>query len=549
MNEQSSLISLISNKIKFIDSVTYKELINTQLKLESVDLESLADKFSKFAFVLEKDDEVYYTVLEDKILEFQNEFIQSCKKLCSERVSYNLELQMKVQNTIVPYYLGRFQINLSREISFLPLDLRLYIYLILLENEASAYRQKEILNRIATTLYKADEQYYGEIAVFLSAWLRYKTNVSLGFEQLPFYELVTIEQKSYISSNVTREKIMNAADLTADVAGREFWYGIKAHANLSAIHNVEVAKITLDLFCTYFEKAFAGVGEIKTLIMDMYKTKYTRNVEKWLKSQGLEGVNIVTRYEPLIATDEKMIIDSTKYIEEKQAEYSRLIIQNHKSYQYEFWNYSKPLVSEERFVCENAITQQDSVTYITDLKNVLRKNRVVISALDNYLIDLTTAMMRSNDWDLGALNLTVGLLKDLSVLVWLRSPQQEEDIFNLLDTLEEIVRNDESISKVGEGWPIGIIVEDKKKPVKAIVYSTNLNHPAYIGHQYLRTSLANLSDKEIEEFLAFGRNVQLCYWSRIEKRVGVDRSIKKVRSEFWKTISSERSNFITAENL
>lgn len=60
-------------------------------------------------------------------------------------------------------------------------------------------------------------------------------------------------------------------------------------------------------------------------------------------------------------------------------------------------------------------------------------------------------MMRSKDWDLGTLNLIIGLLKDLSVLVWLRSPQQEEDIFNLLDTLkEEVVRNDGSISKVGE---------------------------------------------------------------------------------------------------
>lgn len=547
INEKDSVIVLILNKVKCIENVTYKDLVNTQLKLESTDLESLADKLSNFAFVLENDDEVYYTLLEDKILEFQNEFIQSCKKLCSERVNYNLELQMKVQNTIVPYYLGRFQINLSREISFLPLDLRLYVYLTLLENEASAYRQKEILNRIATTLYKADEQYYGEIAVFLSAWLKSKTNASLGFGGLPFSESMKIEQKTYISSNVAREKIMNAADLTADIAGREFWYGIKGHADLKAIHNIDVAKITLDLFCTYFEKAFAGVGEIQSLIMEMYKTKYTKNVEKWLKNQGLDGVNIVTRYEPLIQADEKMIFDSTKYIEEKQAEYSRLIIQNHKSYQYEFWNYSRPLVSEEKFVCENAIAQQDSVAYIKDLKNLLRKNRVVISSLDKYLIDLTTAMMRSKDWDLGTLNLTVGLLKDLGVLVWLRSPKQEEDIFNLLDTLDGVVRNDESISKVGEGWPIGIIVEDKKNPIKAIVYSTNLHHPFYIGHQYLRTSLSNLSDKEIEEFLAFGRNVQLSYWSRIEKRVGVDRSIKKVRSEFWKTLSSERSNFIGAE--
>ena len=282
INEKDSVIGLILNKVKCIENVTYKDLVNTQLKLESTDLESLADKFSNFAFVLENDDEVYYTLLEDKILEFQNEFIQTCKKLCSERVNYNLELQMKVQNTIVPYYLGRFQINLSREISFLPLDLRLYVYLTLLENEASAYRQKEILNRIATTLYKADEQYYGEIAVFLSAWLKSKTNASLGFGGLPFSESVTNEQKTYISSNVAREKIMNAADLTADIAGREFWYGIKGHADLKAIHNIDVAKITLDLFCTYFEKAFAGVDEIQSLIMEMYKTKYTKNVEKWL---------------------------------------------------------------------------------------------------------------------------------------------------------------------------------------------------------------------------------------------------------------------------
>ena len=205
-----------------------------------------------------------------------------------------------------------------------------------------------------------------------------------------------------------------------------------------------------------------------------------------------------------------------------------------------------PLVAEEKLTCENVISEKDCIKYIVGLEILLKKNRILLSRLDKYLIDLTTAMMRSKDWNLGTLNITIGLLNDLSVLIWLRSHQQEGDIHNLLGTLEGVLRNDESILKIGDGWPIGVIIEDKKNPIKAIVYSTNSYHPFYIGHQYLRTDLSNLSVDEVEEFIAFGRNVQLSYWSRIEKRVGVDRAIKRVRSEFWKKLSRERTNVVIA---
>lgn len=53
--------------------------------------------------------------------------------LYSEQITYNEALKIYLHETLIPYYRGRFTINMSREISFLPLELRIYIYTELLK--------------------------------------------------------------------------------------------------------------------------------------------------------------------------------------------------------------------------------------------------------------------------------------------------------------------------------------------------------------------------------------------------------------------------------
>lgn len=83
-----------------------------------------------------------------------------------------------------------------------------------------------------------------------------------------------------------------------------------------------------------------------------------------------------------------------------------------------------------------------------------------------------------------------------------------------------------------------------KKPVKAIVYSTNLNHPFYIGHQYLRTSLTNLSDKEIEEFLVWEEMYNYLIGAGSKRGQKWTDLSKKFGQNFGRRFLQERSNFI-----
>lgn len=400
------------------------------------------------------------------------------------------------------------------------------------------------MDRIALTLHKANETYLGEYAIFFSAWLKFKSDFNQMMVKKNFCMILSNEKKSVGVAVSTREKILHDAELSADIAGREFWYGIKGHSSLKNIQNIDAAKITLDLFCTYFENSFMITREIEPLFMEMYKTKYTKKVDKWLKEQNLNEISIVTKYVPPIYTGETNNNDFTKNIEAKQKEYVQLILQNHKSHQHEFWNYSGQQIADDYLQCADSITQEETIEYIDKIRNVLKNKRVMLRTIDEYLIQLTTAMMISREWDIKILNISLGLLKDLSGLIWFRDKLQEKDIFKLLDILDKILKNDPSIIHIGEGWPIGVLIEDGYDRRPAIVYSMNPNYSLYLGHQYVRTVITKLSPNEVEELISMSRNITASYWERIESRVKIDRTTRKNRNIFWKELNNERSKVV-----
>ena len=153
-----------------------------------------------------------------------------------------------------------------------------------------------LMDRIALTLHKAGEVFLGDLSIFISSWL--KSNLS----ELTFYQKLSIssclesEVKSVKEASKLRQRILTDAQMTPDIAGQEFWYGFKGFSNLSNIHNIEVAKICLDIFTVYFEGSFSIAKEIQPILLEYYRTRNSNNIVKLIKQEGLDEVTIVRRY-------------------------------------------------------------------------------------------------------------------------------------------------------------------------------------------------------------------------------------------------------------
>ena len=64
------------------------------------------------------------------------------------------EIDLLIQNLIIPYYVDEFRVSDSREISFLPLALRLHLYFELYKKTKDPLSRVHIKDRLAITLNK-----------------------------------------------------------------------------------------------------------------------------------------------------------------------------------------------------------------------------------------------------------------------------------------------------------------------------------------------------------------------------------------------------------
>ena len=78
-------------------------------------------------------------MMEDKLAEALLAVVDICEHLYSPLINANQALQNAAKATMVDYYRNRFEIRKSAEISILPLELRLYIYIELLKRENNKY--------------------------------------------------------------------------------------------------------------------------------------------------------------------------------------------------------------------------------------------------------------------------------------------------------------------------------------------------------------------------------------------------------------------------
>ena len=545
----------LENQEPIVEEYYKKHFMYKQFKFQKENMEDLTDMLAKIQDLLTANKKEHFLLLEKKMLEAQDALIKECEKIYSERINYNQELQDLVQSTIVPYYHGRFQISLSREISFLPLELRLHIYTALLNVEASTIRQMHLIDRIALTLHKSGEILLGDIAIFISAWLKTKlSKITLGTKR-SFLSLYELEIKNTHEAANLRERILTDAEMTSKIAGREFWYGLKSFSSYSSIHNFEVVKLCLDLFVSYYKGSFAIAEELQPILNQGYKTKNFKEINRYLEKEGLNEVSIIKRYNQAVYNTQSIKELSTADVEKidnAQKSYVQKSIKHHKENRYLYLNPTKEKVSDENLKVPEVLSELEAAIYIEKLSQIIRFKRILLSDFDDYILKISTSIICSDVWDLEKLNIVVGLLAEIYSLIWLRNNQSEKDTISLFEILLKILKEEKSLEMYsqGKGWPVALIVGESNNNQKrfSVFKSNDSSLPFFVGHSYVGANPLDVNIRKIEDIVRTSVNLRV-HWQRIERKVGLSKSNLRKRNNMWKKLREAQNRNVSKREI
>lgn len=291
--------------------VSYEEFIReiqkTELKQEEWLIYDSKEK-NTIKYILDNIHNSDIPIMRETLKESIEGLIKICEKLYTPILKRNQELIDVTKESIVNYYKNKFEIRMSREISFLPLELRLLIYLELLKVEQDDYYIVNLLERVTLTLGKmqADTEY--KSSVFILSWaeiILFLTSephpVFKFFQYRMFEETYTDKFSKILNANAQmladtsklRNRTLDTAMLTeTELLDKEFWYGVNAFKNVDNLRDMNAAMICIDLFTIYFKKIFLCVTEFKEIILEYYKTGRKTKLEKFLKEHQLEEIDM-----------------------------------------------------------------------------------------------------------------------------------------------------------------------------------------------------------------------------------------------------------------
>lgn len=396
--------------------------------------------------------------LKRKLAEHEKNLLRLVRDGLDERITYNKQLVDSIQDTLVPYYHGRFRMELSREISFLPLGVRLLAYGGLLEREAHPVAKYHILNRISMTLYKSGEERLGEYALFLQCMLGERISPLL-FGNKDFEALYSYEVKANQKVRVLREDILGAAELSPEIAGREFWYGFKGFSDLKNVNDVAAAKICLRLFTLYFEKNFSIAEDVETHLLNYYKTKNPNVVRRLLQEEQLDEMTIQSRYSEgrIGAADGPEELDDPgiqRYEENvgRRAEIQATLYQERTRI-----NSQRKRLDESRLVLPEVVSSSEVGHSLHVLTDVMTKNSYTLNQIDEFIGNLLKGVLKSRGWEPARLNILLGTMKEIRTMLWTGN---EKDAVRILRVLKEIMEKPEVEC---EGWPVCLVINDAMK--------------------------------------------------------------------------------------
>ncbi|UKS57758.1 hypothetical protein [Exiguobacterium acetylicum] len=396
--------------------------------------------------------------LQRKLAEHERNLLRLIRESLDERITYNKQLMDGIQDTLVPYYHGRFRMELSREISFLPLGVRLLAYGGLLEREAHPVAKYHILDRISMTLYKSGEERLGEYSVFLQCMLGEKI-APLLFGNKDFEALFSYQIKANQKVGVLREDILGAAELSPEIAGREFWYGFKGFSDLKNVNDVGAAKICLRLFTLYFEKNFSIAGDVETHLLDYYRTKNPNVVRRLLREEQLDELTIKSRYSEgrIGSADGPEELDELGIQRYEQNVGRRAEVQATLHQERMRINSQRARLDESRLVLPATISVSEVGHSLHVLANVMTKNSYTLDQIDEFIGNLLKGVLKSGGWESTRLNILLGTMKEVRTMLWMGN---EKDAVKTLRVLKEIMEKPEVEC---EGWPVCLVINDAVK--------------------------------------------------------------------------------------
>lgn len=248
---------ILREKRRYDKSLT---LIEAKQKLERLNLycdeDSICDYFALIARCLEKDGfkDVELSLYLSEIMDSKN-----IKPFINEQLSEFFEKNLSntdlvvikeyIKREIFPYYRYKFRINRSRELSFLPLELRLYVYNELLQLEDGGLTSLHYLDRIDITLSKLGQKKLASIIIG-HKWVLNWGNFMGGDTD----EVLKQDYSFILKAKDVRKKILKEDGLTPDKYLEEVLYSLSNFANLENIHDKKMAVLLLPILNIYYNK-------------------------------------------------------------------------------------------------------------------------------------------------------------------------------------------------------------------------------------------------------------------------------------------------------
>lgn len=266
--------NIIHDKSRYDRELTAERAKNIlfHLNLEGTEKE-LESYFAALAACLDKaafnDMELYdYCMDIRKLTEFRALMDKKLQVMMDHTLAgkYKEELEKYTEDHILPYYKFKFRINQSRQISFLPLPLRLLVYNTMLQQDEGGLTALNYLDRLEVTLSKSGEKDLASVIAGFK-WVLNWGAIAGGNSDTVFKEDI----KSIHELKVTRKNKLAQMGIKEEGYLEDVIYSLKNFASKENIHDMESAKLILPILKIYF-KDFEGIDQYVDNIMEYLET-------------------------------------------------------------------------------------------------------------------------------------------------------------------------------------------------------------------------------------------------------------------------------------
>ncbi|WP_214762906.1 hypothetical protein [Exiguobacterium sp. s146] len=558
INEKSVLLTRLIQDVEDmshrIEGKERKKFLYKKIDLGQMQDNEIVDDFLTLRYIAGNRMDEFENLLKEKLHAYESALVSAIEESFTERITYNEELLETVTEELVPYYHGRFQINLSREISFLPLELRLLLYTKLLAIEPYKIIRYNLLDRISLTLYKSGDSRLGEYATFLKTMLGVELAPLIFKTEKRFEELFWADIGANEKIETVKEEILDEANLYQKTIEREFWYGFKSMSDLKNINDVHAAKLCLKAFTLYFEKVVELSNQMEEVFLKYYDTRNRKPVERMLNEEGLEGLTIKPRYTIAIIGQEGQ---REMTVEEKD-EYEEGMRRRAKTWagvgrETLLMNKGKTRAKDEVYQAPEVLDQSSARLHITNLVQLISNRSYTLDQFDRYMFGLVISSLKSKNWDKKRLNLFLGTLTYVQSMLWNRN---DRDPVALLKITMDLIEQDGLLESHGVGWPIGLVVNEMGRASKKdyiVVFEKIQRNDIFAGIVFVssREPLRNGGKKqsEIESHID-----QLLYslvidWKRIEKKMGATKKDSTLLRDGLKELSKEKERIFVSNSI